>query len=135
MTGAVLRHPPRSIARRRQHGLEVIRGVPVTGRHPCPVDVEGGRGPGVPEPVRHSADVDPGREQFGGDEVPEVVDADVPATDLRAEPLPTARDQLRSPRLARIRAVMEHELLTIDWAAPRQVVIATSKDRDGAWGQ
>ena len=35
----------------------------------------GGRCPCMPEPIRHGRDVDPGRQQFGGDEVPEVVNA------------------------------------------------------------
>lgn len=135
MTGSAGRRPPRSIVCRRQHCLEVIRGVPVTGWDPCPVDVQRGRCPGVPEPVRHGADVDPCGQQFGGDEVPEIVDPHVSAIDLRAEPLPTTRDQLRSPRLTRIPAVMEHEVRPIHRTAGGQFAVATSKDRDGPWGQ
>ena len=55
----------------------MVRGVAVSGGHPGRVDVKRGGCTGMAEPVRHGAHVDPRGQQFGGNEMPDVMDANV----------------------------------------------------------
>lgn len=77
-----------------EDGVEVGGGGFVLGGYPGPVDVEGGGGAGVAEPVGHGAQVDAGSEEFGGDEVSEPVKFHVVETDTGAESFPAAGDEV-----------------------------------------
>ena len=81
-----------------EQSAEMVGGLAVTRRDPAPVDVEGRRGTCVAQPVGHRAEIDSDREEFGGDEMAKVMNANVPEPDGGTEPAPSLCHHLGSPR-------------------------------------
>jgi hypothetical protein len=69
---------------------------------------------GMAEPVRHGAHVDPRGQQFGGNEMPNVMDANVAEPGRLAEAFPAAGDQLRPQWPLAIGVVGEDQIGRLD---------------------